>query len=76
MADTVEAFTTPPHTKGAMSVDEFCGWAGLGRRKFYDEAKAGRIVVRKIGRRSVVTMQDGQAYLASLPVAPLAREAA
>lgn len=55
--------------KGAFTVTEFCGWAGIGPTKFYDERKAGRIKVRKIGRKSVVTVADALAWLNSLPEA-------
>lgn len=54
--------------RGALTVDEFCGWASIGRSKFYEEVKAGRIVLRKIGRKSVVTMPDAISWINSLPV--------
>lgn len=54
--------------RGARSVDEFCGWAGIGRSKFYAEVRTGRLKVRKIGRKSVVTDADGQAWLDALPL--------
>ena len=55
--------------KAAMSVNEFCGWAGIGRSKFYQEVADGRIPIRKIGRRSVVLIADAQSWLESLPTA-------
>lgn len=55
--------------RGAFTVDEFLGWASLGRTRFYDEVKAGRIKLRKIGRKSVVTMPDAMDWLNSLPEA-------
>ena len=58
-----------PENRGALTVDEFCGWAAIGRNKFYQEVKAGRVVLRKIGRKSVVTMADASRWLESLPVA-------
>lgn len=57
------------HRRGAMTVDEFCGWAAIGRNKFYEEVKAGRLTMRKIGRKSVVTLAEAEAWLNSLPVA-------
>lgn len=54
--------------RGAMSVDDFCAWASIGRAKFYREVGAGRIKLRKIGRKSIVTMSDAQAWLSALPV--------
>lgn len=61
--------TITPENRGALTVDEFCGWASIGRSKFYQEVKDGRITLRKIGRKTVVTMADAQAWLDSLPVA-------
>lgn len=55
--------------KAAMTVDEFCGWASIGRSKFYQEVNEGRIRLRKIGRKSVITMTDAQTWLDGLPEA-------
>lgn len=55
--------------RGALTVDEFCGWASIGRSKFYQEVKAGRITLRKVGRKTVVTMSDAVSWLNNLPVA-------
>jgi excisionase family DNA binding protein len=52
---------------GAFTVDEFCGWARIGRSKFYQEVQEGRIPLRKIGRKSVVIRADAEAWLSSLP---------
>ena len=57
---------------GAMSVDEFCRWACIGRTKTYDEAKAGRLQLRKIGSRTVILRTDAEQWLRSLPTAPAA----
>lgn len=46
----------------------------LGRSKAYEEIKAGRLTVRKIGRSSVVLRDDWLAYLASLPKSDLSDE--
>ena len=45
---------------------EFCKQIGIGRTKGYDEVRKGALVVRKIGKRSVVTAEDGQRYLEGL----------
>ena len=50
-----------------MTVDEFCSWASIGRSKFYQEVAEGRITIRKIGRKSVVTLTDAITWLDSLP---------
>ncbi len=52
---------------GAMTVNEFLSWASIGRTKFYQEHAAGRLRIRKIGRKTVVTMADAQAWLDALP---------
>ena len=57
-----------PIDRGALSVDEFCAWASIGRSKFYREVSDGRIRLRKIGRKSVVTMPDAVAWLDTLPI--------
>nr|WP_157872645.1 DNA-binding protein [Bradyrhizobium sp. ORS 278] len=54
---------------GAMSVDEFCRWACIGKTKTYAEAKAGRLLLRKIGSKTVVLRVDAEQWLSSLPAA-------
>ena len=54
---------------GAFTVNAFCEWASIGRSKFYQEVQEGRLRLRKIGRKSVVTVADAEAWLASLPEA-------
>ena len=56
-------------SKAAMTVDEFCGWASIGRSKFYQEVAEGRIRLRKIGRKSVITLTDANKWLDDLPEA-------
>lgn len=53
---------------GAMSVNDFLAWASIGRTKFYEECAAGRLRIRKVGRKTVVTMTDAQEWLDALPV--------
>lgn len=54
---------------GAFTVNEFCNWASIGRSKAYQEVQEGRLKLRKIGRKSVVTVQDAEAWLNNLPEA-------
>ena len=51
----------------ALTLDEFCKRVKMGRTKAYEEVRAGRLVVRKNGKKSLVTAEDGQRYLESLP---------
>ena len=61
------------NSAGAMSVNDFLAWASIGRSKFYEECKEGRLRIRKVGRKTVVTMADAQAWLDALPVEDLQR---
>lgn len=54
-------------SRGALSLDEFCAWVSIGRSKVYSEVRAGRLVLRKIGRKSVITVADAEAWLEQLP---------
>ena len=60
-----------PTQKGAMSVEEFLHWASIGRTKFYEcvNDTDSPLKIRKIGRKSVVTFVDAEAWLESLPEA-------
>lgn len=60
---------TPEDTR-ALSVEAFCRLYGIGRTHFYQEVKAGRIPVRKAGKRTLVLKEDAEAWLAALPKPP------
>ncbi|MEQ8263329.1 helix-turn-helix domain-containing protein [Pseudohaliea sp.] len=45
----------------------FCERWGISHQTFYDEVKRGRLTIRKIGSRTIVTPEDEQAWLDSLP---------
>lgn len=51
----------------AYSIGEAAQIAGVGRSLLYTEIKAGRLPVKKAGRRSLVCDADLKAWLASLP---------
>jgi excisionase family DNA binding protein len=51
----------------AMSLAEFCGRYGPGRTKAYEEIKSGRLRAVKCGKRTLVTEDDAEAWLRSLP---------
>ncbi len=46
---------------------EFCKALSMGKTKGYEEVRRGALVVRKLGKRTVVTAEDGRAYIESLP---------
>ena len=62
--------TMHTHTpKQAFAVKEFLAAYGIGRTKFYEEVKAGRLKTRKVGKRTLITRSDADAWLNNLPVA-------
>jgi hypothetical protein len=48
---------------GAMTLNEFFKWAGIGHTKTYAEAKNGRLKLTKIGGRTVVLRADARSWL-------------
>jgi excisionase family DNA binding protein len=53
--------------KRAFSIAEFCENYGIRRTKAYEEIKAGRLRIVKVGRRSLVRETDAESWLAALP---------
>ena len=58
--------------KRAYSVDEFCQRYGVGRTTAYEEIKAGRLRVAKVGKRTLVTADAAELWLRNLPTAQAA----
>jgi excisionase family DNA binding protein len=59
----------------ALSIAQFSENYGIGRTKTYQEVKSGRLRARKVGRRTIITEEDAEAWLTRLPAVP-ASEAA
>jgi excisionase family DNA binding protein len=59
----------------AYSVEETLRLLGICRPKLYQEINAGRIVARKLGRRTIILAAEVHRYLDALPQIE-AREAA
>jgi hypothetical protein len=59
----------PVLEKLAFSVNEVCYVGNFGHSTFYEVVAAGRLVVRKLGRRTIVLREDLDRFLAALPVA-------
>jgi hypothetical protein len=53
--------------KIAYSVDDIVKLVGIGRSLLFEELAAGRILAKKIGRRTVILETDLSAWLKSLP---------
>ena len=52
---------------GAMSITEFCKWAGIGRSLAFQQIARKRLKAKKVGRRTVIPMDAATAWLADLP---------
>jgi hypothetical protein len=50
-----------------MSMFEFCRAYGLGRTTAYKEVKSGRRRALKAGRRTIISREDAESWLRSLP---------
>jgi excisionase family DNA binding protein len=51
----------------AMSIPVFCQTYGIGRSSVYEEIGAGRLPIKKAGRRTLITRKDADAWLERLP---------
>lgn len=52
---------------GVFSVNDFCHWASIGRTAVYAEMKAGRLVAKKFGSRTIIPKSEAERWLNSLP---------
>lgn len=57
----------PAATGGAMSIDQFCQYACIGKTKVYAEVKSRRLQLRKIGSKTVVFRSEAERWLRALP---------
>ena len=53
--------------KQAYTIPEFCEAYGIGPSKMYEEVAGGVLKIRKVGKRSLISKSDADAWLASLP---------
>lgn len=53
--------------RAAFTVKEFLLSFGIGRNLFYHEVKAGRLKIKKAGRRTLVLAGDARAWADALP---------
>jgi excisionase family DNA binding protein len=56
-------------SRAAYSIAEVCANTGLGRDTVYGAIRAGRLVARKLGRRTIITDSDLRRFLEDLPKA-------
>lgn len=51
----------------AFTVEAFCTAYGVGRSYLYEEIAAGRIEVRKAGRRTLIPAESARQWFDALP---------
>jgi hypothetical protein len=52
---------------GAMSVNDFATWAGIGRTTAWKEIKEGRLRAVKVSARTIIVTDDAYAWLTTRP---------
>lgn len=67
-ASVLDAHSVSASPPPNFTVQGFCRWLPMSKTKFYREVNAGKIRVRKSGKRTLITRDDAQAYIDSLPV--------
>ena len=60
--------------KGAMSVNDFAIWAGIGRTTAWKEIRDGHLRAVKVSARTIIRFADAESWLATRP--PLAVQSA
>jgi excisionase family DNA binding protein len=55
--------------RAAFSIAETCARTGIGRDTIYGAIRAGTLVARKLGRRTLITEGDLRRFLENLPKA-------
>lgn len=53
--------------KRGLSVEEFCEIYDVGRSSAYVEIRAGRLKARKVGKRTIIAVDDAEEWFARLP---------
>ena len=57
---------TADFNKPALSIADFCAATTLGRTRVYEEIKHGRLKVLKCGRRTLIPVEELQAWMLRL----------
>ena len=61
----------PDHRpRGAMSVNDFAVWAGIGRTSAWKEIREGRLRAVKVSARTIVIVDDARAWLTIAALTP------
>jgi len=53
--------------RGALNIAKLCAYASVGRTTVFAEIKAGRLIAHKLGRSTIIFVEDADAWLEALP---------
>jgi excisionase family DNA binding protein len=56
-----------PIEREALSIEQACAVASLGKTKLYEIVAAGTLKTRRLGRRRLILVTDLRSFLRSLP---------
>ena len=59
-----------PQHRMAFSIDDLVVYMGVSRETIYKAIRDGRLIRRKLGKRSLIMKRDIEAFLAALPEGP------
>ena len=62
--------------KIALSIDEVVNRCGVSRTRIYEEIRIGRIRIKKVGRRTIIEVEEIKRWLEELPPVVTMRDAA
>lgn len=58
-----------PHTPAFVTIPEWCHLSGMGRTVTYQALSDGHLQARKLGKRTLIDVKHGLAWMGSLPLA-------
>jgi len=59
--------STAPSTKRAYRFLDFCKTYQVGKDRAYADIRSGALIARKVGKNTIILLDDAEAYIASLP---------
>jgi excisionase family DNA binding protein len=65
--DDYEVLPMDTQNTNAMTIAQFCVWAGIARSTVYKEITSGRLTARKIGHKTIIARDDAEAWFSALP---------
>ena len=54
-------------SRGAFDIPSFCNWASTAGLKVYEELKSDASRLTKVGRKTIITVDDARAWLGPPP---------